>query len=259
MDLAPISQYGKRIFPFFLNDFKVVLYDLMCSGSVNPDYFDMKRYSNFDAYVDDLFDILDELKVEDCVYVGHSMSAMIGCIASVRRPALFQKFLLLGASPRYLNDVGYEGGFGQEDIKQMLSAMESNFRVWVSGFAPLAVGVDAPAAINEFSRTLLNMNPEIAVFVGRTVFESDWRTILGHVQAPCYIIQSKEDVVVPLAVAEYPRTHLGGETWVEIIPTKGHLPQLSIPALVIQALKRSIFSSEMQANCITNTSEGITV
>nr|7UKB_A Chain A, alpha/beta-hydrolase [synthetic construct] len=232
----------QRILPYFLRDFKVVLYDLVCAGSVNPDNFDFNRYSSLDAYVDDLLAILDELNIEKCVYVGHSVSAMIGCLASIRRPALFQKLILLGASPRYLNDGDYEGGFEQEDIDQVFSAMESNYAAWVSGFAPLAVGADVPAAVREFSRTLFNMRPDIALFVARTVFESDLRGILGQVKVPCHIIQTKKDVAVPLSVADYLCRHLGGKTTVEILQTEGHLPQLSAPALVIQLLRRALSS-----------------
>ncbi|GLJ42344.1 hypothetical protein SUGI_0876790 [Cryptomeria japonica] len=232
----------QRILPYFITDFKVVLFDLMCAGSVNPEYFDMRKYSCLDAYVDDLLDILDELKIDKCVYVGHSVSAMIGCLASIRRPALFQRMVLLGASPRYLNDIGYEGGFRKEDTDQLFLAMESNYSAWVSGFAPLAVGADVPAAVREFSRTLFNMRPDIALWVARTVFESDMRGILGHVKVPCYVIQSNKDMAVPLSVADCLKTHLGGKTWVKILQTEGHLPQLSAPALVIQALKTALSS-----------------
>ncbi|KAH9324521.1 hypothetical protein KI387_004699 [Taxus chinensis] len=232
----------QRILPYFVRDFKVVLFDLVCAGSVNPEYFDMNKYSILDAYVDDLFVILDELNVDKCVYVGHSMSAMIGCLASIRRPALFQKLVLVGASPRYLDDDGYEGGFKREDINQLFLAIESNYEAWVSGFAPLALGADVPAAIREFSRTLFNMRPDISLWVARTVFESDVRGILGHVKTPCHVIQGNKDIAVPLSVADYLRTHLGGKSWVKIFQTEGHLPQLTAPALINQALKTALSS-----------------
>eukprot|EP01018_Ginkgo_biloba_P034434 Gb_14437 [translate_table: standard] len=216
----------------------ILSHGLVPIRSVNPDNFDLRRYSSLDAYVDDLLVVLDELNIDKCVYVGHSVSAMIGCIASVRRPNLFEKLVLLGASPRYLNDVGYEGGFEREDIDQLLSAMGSNYSAWVSGFAPLAVGADVPAAVREFSRTLFKMRPDIALSVAKTVFESDLRGILGHVKVPCFILQSSKDMAVRLTVADYLRTHLGGKSFVDILQTEGHLPQLSAPALVIQALSR---------------------
>lgn len=90
----------QRILPFFTPHYRVVLYDLVCAGSVNPDHFDFRRYTTLDAYVDDLLTILDELRIERCAYVGHSVSAMIGILAGIRRPDLFTKLILIGASPR---------------------------------------------------------------------------------------------------------------------------------------------------------------
>ncbi|KAB1204040.1 putative strigolactone esterase DAD2 [Morella rubra] len=133
--------------------------------SFNPDCFDFRRYTTLDAYVDDLLNILDALRVDRCAYVGHSVSAMIGILASIRRPELFTKLIFLGASPRFLNDKDYHGGFERGEIEKVLYAMEANYEAWVNGFAPLAVGADVPDAVREFSRTLFNMRPDISLFV----------------------------------------------------------------------------------------------
>ncbi|WCJ35548.1 alpha/beta-Hydrolases superfamily protein [Euphorbia peplus] len=229
-----------RILPFFTQNYRVILYDLVCAGSVNPDYFDFRRYTSLDAYVDDLLTILDSLRVQRCAYVGHSVSAMIGIMASIRRPQLFSKLILVGASPRFLNDVDYHGGFERADIENVFSAMEANYEAWVSGFAPLAVGADVPDAVREFSRTLFNMRPDITLFVSRTVFNSDLRGILGLVRVPSCIIQTARDVSVPESIAEYLKTHLGGRNTVELLRTEGHLPHLSAPALLAQVLRRAL-------------------
>ncbi|KAM7516992.1 hypothetical protein LguiA_006575 [Lonicera macranthoides] len=229
-----------RILPFFTPNYRVVLYDLVCAGSVNPDYFDFRRYTTLDPYVDDLLNILVSLGVDRCAYVGHSVSAMIGILASIRRPELFSKLILIGASPRFLNDQGYHGGFEEGEIEKVFSAMESNYEAWVNGFAPLSVGADVPAAVREFSRTLFNMRPDISLFVSRTVFNSDLRGMLGLVQVPCCIIQTARDVSVPASVAEYLKNHLGGRNTVEMLNIEGHLPHLSAPALLAQVLTRAL-------------------
>ncbi|XVF64183.1 hypothetical protein PTKIN_Ptkin09bG0147500 [Pterospermum kingtungense] len=230
----------QRIVPLFAPYYRIILYDLVCAGSVNPDYFDFRRYTTLDAYVDDLLNILDALGVDRCAYVGHSISATIGILASIRRPELFSKLILIGASPRFLNDKDYHGGFEQGEIEKVFSAMEANYEAWVNGFAPLAVGADVPTAVREFSRTLFNMRPDISLFVSRTVFNSDLRGVLGLVKVPCCVIQTAKDVSVPASVAEYLRTHLGGRTTIEILKTEGHLPHLSAPALLAQVLRRAL-------------------
>ncbi|XP_074559655.1 putative strigolactone esterase DAD2 [Curcuma longa] len=230
------------ILPFFVRDYRLVLYDLVCAGSVNPDRFDFRRYATLDSYVDDLLAVLDALHVDRCFFVGHSVSAMIGILAAIRRPDLFLKLILIGASPRFLNDGDYHGGFERAQTEEVFLAMESDYEAWVQGFAPMAVGVDVPAAVQEYSRTLLNMRPDISVFVCRTVFNSDLRGVLGLVRTPCVVVQTAKDAAVPLSVASYFKHHLGGNTTVEHLPVEGHLPHLSAPAVLGQVLRRALAS-----------------
>lgn len=229
-----------RILPYFTRDYRIVLYDLVCAGSVNPDYFDFARYTSLHPYVDDLLTILDALGVGRCAYVGHSVSAMIGILAAIRRPELFSKLVLIGASPRFLNDWDYHGGFERGEIEKVFSAMEANYEAWVNGYAPLAVGADVPDAVREFSRTLFNMRPDISLYVSRSVFNSDFRDVLGMVNVPCCILQTAQDVSVPASVAEYLQNHLGGRNTIERLPTEGHLPHLSAPGLLANVLRRNL-------------------
>ncbi|KAJ8645311.1 hypothetical protein MRB53_007059 [Persea americana] len=233
----------QRILPYFQRDYQIILYDLVCAGSVNPNNFDFHRYTNLHAYVDDLLSILDALHVHSCAFVGHSVSAMIGILAAIQRPNLFSKLVLIGASPRFLNDNNYHGGFERAEVEKVFEAMEKNYEAWVSGFAPTAVGADVPAAVREFSRTLFNMRPDITLFVARTLFNSDLRGFLGMVKVPCCIVQTAKDASVPTSVATYLKTHLGGRNTVEMLPTEGHLPHLSAPAMLAAALRRALSRS----------------
>ncbi|CAH1417502.1 unnamed protein product [Lactuca virosa] len=241
--LGTDQSVWSRILPYFRTHYRVILYDLAFAGSVNPDYFDFNRYNSLDAYVDDLLQILDSLGVDRCFYVGHSLSSMIGILAAIRRPELFSKLILIGASPRFLNDKDYHGGFEAGEVEKVFLAMESNYEAWVNGFAPLAVGADVPAAVREFSRTLFNMRPDISLFVSRTVFNSDLRGVLGLVRVPCCIIQTAKDVSVPTSVATYLKEHLGGRNTVEMMNVEGHLPHLSAPALLAHHLSRALSRS----------------
>lgn len=142
---------------------------------------------------------------------------------------------------RYLNDVDYYGGFEQEDLEQLFEAMQSNYKAWCAGFAPLAVGGDMESvAVQEFSRTLFNMRPDIALSVAQTIFQSDMRNILGLVTVPCHIIQSMKDMAVPVVVSEYLHRNLAAESIVEVMHSDGHLPQLSSPDIVVPILLKHI-------------------
>lgn len=143
---------------------------------------------------------------------------------------------------RFLNDKDYHGGFEQEEIEKLFSAMEANYAAWVNGFAPLAVGADVPAVVREFSRTLFNMRPDISLFVSRAVFNSDLREFLGWVRVPCWIIQTAKDASVPASVATYLKDHLGGRNTVMMLDTEGHLPHLSAPTLLARKLRLALSS-----------------
>jgi len=226
-----------KILPFLEKNYKVILFDLPFAGAVNPSKFNYNRYKSYEGYADDLLLILDELNVDKCVFLGHSMSAMIGSIASIRKPSLFEKLIYLGGSPRYLNAPGYQGGFEQTAIDQLLQFMKTNYTGFASTFPPMAVGARFTASIEEFKKTILSMNHKVAIFVAKQVFECDERLLLPHVRVPVVIIQSRKDIIAPLFVAQYLKTHLGGKTSVKLLPTEGHLPQLSAPHLLIKALK----------------------
>lgn len=231
----------KHLVPHLVDEYRVVLYDNIGAGTTNPDYFDFQRYSTLEGYAYDVIGIFEELGISSCIFVGHSVSAMIGTIASITRPDLFAKIVMVSGSPRYLNDVDYYGGFEQEDLDQLFQAIESNYKAWCSGFAPLAVGGDMDSvAVQEFSRTLFNMRPDIALSVAQIIFQSDMRHVLGHVSVPCHIIQSMKDLAVPVVVSEYLHQNLGSESIVEVMSTDGHLPQLSSPDVVVPVLLRHI-------------------
>ncbi|CAK9206674.1 unnamed protein product [Sphagnum jensenii] len=231
----------KHILPHLVDNYRIILYDNMGAGTTDPEYFSFQRYSTLHGYADDLLSILDELEIESCIFVGHSVAGMVGCLASIERPFLFSKIIMISASPRYLNDADYFGGFEQEDLNQLFLAMQSNFKAWVSGFAPLAVGADIESpAVQEFGRTFFNIRPDIAFSVAKTVFQSDLRCILAQVSVPCHILQSSKDLAVPVVVSDYLHHSLGGPTVVEILQTEGHLPQLSSPEVVIPVLRRHI-------------------
>ncbi|XP_078430320.1 alpha/beta-Hydrolases superfamily protein [Wolffia australiana] len=231
----------KHLVPRLVAKHRVVLYDNMGAGTTDPDYFDFDRYATVEGYACDLLAILEELCISSCIFVGHSVSAIVGILASISRPDLFSKIVALSASPRYLNDLDYFGGFEHSDLDQLFEAMKSNYSAWVSGFAPLAVGDDMDSvAVQEFSRTLFNIRPDIALSVAQTIFTSDLREYLGMVTVPCHILQSSKDLAVPVGVSEFLHRRLYCKSIVEVMTSEGHLPQLSSPEIVIPVLLKHI-------------------
>jgi len=212
-----------------------LLYDLPGAGPLLPPDFDPLNYRSLSAFADDLLALLDEIGVRQASYVGHSVSGMIGVLAAIEDPGRFDKMILLNASPRYLDDVGYHGGFSRPDLDDLFDAMASNYQSWVTGFAPIAIGSDVPGAVEDFSGGLLAMRPDVAVRIARTIFESDVRELLPLLKVPTVLIHSHGDIAVPEDVAHYMEAHIS-QSRLEWIDAKGHLPHLSAPAEVIAAL-----------------------
>ncbi|XP_048133274.1 strigolactone esterase D14-like [Rhodamnia argentea] len=225
--LPPLSRY-----------FRVLVFDWGFSGAVKEQegLFDPAKHSSYDAFADDLIALLDEVGLESTVFVGHSMSGMIGCIASVKRPDLFKRLILVGASPRYLNTNGYEGGFEAAQIDRILSSVESDYHGWAPNFASLVVGPCDPPSVEAFAKCLGGMRPEVALPLARTVFLCDHREVLGRVTTPCTIIQTTNDAVVPSSVAQYMHDKIQGESTVEMIVADSHVPQLTAHQQFIDVL-----------------------
>jgi pimeloyl-ACP methyl ester carboxylesterase len=213
-----------------------MLFDLPGAGPLLPDTFDLAAYDRLDRFAEDLLALLDEMGIERCRYVGHSVSGMIGALAAVRAPHRFVQMVMLNASPRYLNDGDYHGGFEQEEVEGLLAAIKTNYEGWVAGFAPLAVAQDVPEAVTDFARGLLAMRPDVTLGVARTIFQSDLRAILPRIKVPTVLIHAHGDIAVPGEVAHYLNRHIRNSRLVWIA-AQGHLPHLSAPEEIGRVLQ----------------------
>ncbi|KAF8400758.1 hypothetical protein HHK36_014058 [Tetracentron sinense] len=226
-----------KILPYLTERYRVLVFDWNFSGSVeDQNLFDPIKHSSFQAFANDLITLIDENNLKSSVFLGHSFSGMVGCIASIKRPDLFQKLILLGASPRYLNSEDYKGGLESSEIEQIISNIESNFHTWASNFAVLAVNANDHISAEKFQKSLGRMKPEVALSMAKTIFYSDERDVLEKVQVPCTIIQTTNDMVAPVSVAYYMQKKIKGKSTVELIEADGHFPQLTVPELLLNVL-----------------------
>ncbi|KAL6526567.1 Strigolactone receptor KAI2d2 [Orobanche gracilis] len=231
----------RHLVPHLVDHYRVVLYDNMGAGTTNPNNYDFDRYATLDGFANDLISILEEFSVGKCIYVGHSLSAMVGAMASVLRPNLFHKLVMLSATPRMLNTEDYYGGFSQEDVDQLVAGLETNFNAMVLGGAHMVIACDMDSElVQEYSRTIFSMRPDIALSLVRILFAYDMRPFLGSVVVSCHIIQSCKDHFVPITVAEYISKNLGGKSVMEVMSVEGHLPHFSAPEVTIPVLLRHI-------------------
>ena len=223
--------------PAFEDRYRVVVLDLIGAGKSDQSaYRPTAAHSTLAGHATDLLGVLSALALHDVVFVGHSVAAMIGVIAAVREPQRFAKMVLISPSPRFINEKGYAGGFEQQDINELLGAMESDYRGWSQGFAPVMMSQhERPELVLELTNSFLRTNPAIAKHFARVTFFSDTRTELGFLTIPTLIVQSAHDVIAPLAVGHYLQEQLADSRLV-VVATNGHCPHLSAPRETLAAL-----------------------
>jgi len=223
--------------PAFENDFRVVLFDLVGAGRADTSSYSPAKYNSLGAYASDVLQIASALKVKDAVFVGHSVSAMIGVLAAKQRPGVFTSLVLVGPSPRYINDGGYKGGFEKSDIDDLLESLASNYLGWSSVMAPVIMGNnDRPELGEELTKSFCSMNPEIAQNFARITFLSDNREDLKNLEAKVLILQCSNDRIAPTSVGEYVHAQIAGSQLVQMQAT-GHCPNLSAPEETTAAIR----------------------
>jgi sigma-B regulation protein RsbQ len=227
----------RYVAPAFEEDHRTVLFDHVGAGGSDLNAYDPVRHGTLAGYADDVVEVCRELEVEDAVFVGHSVSAMIGVLVAARAPEAIGALVMVGPSPRYIDDGDYVGGFGREDIEELLESMDSNFLGWSSAMAPAIMGnSDRPELGEELTASFCRTDPEIAARFARVTFLSDNRADLSTVHVPTLVLQCSDDVIAPVAVGEYVHERIAGSVLVRMAAT-GHCPNLSAPQETIEAIR----------------------
>lgn len=215
--------------PVFEADYKVVLFDLVGSGNSDVSAYDFDKYSSLEGYADDLLEIIEEFADGSVVFIGHSVSAIIGLLATIKAPAKFVAQVMVGPSPCYINEGDYIGGFTQADIEDLIQTMESNYLGWSSNMAPVIMGApEQPELRQELTNSFCRTDPKIAKHFARVTFFSDHRAELAQSTTPALILQCSDDIIAPMTVGEYMQKTMP-DAQLNVIENVGHCPHLSAP------------------------------
>jgi sigma-B regulation protein RsbQ len=227
----------RHVAPAFEPAFKTVLFDSVGAGASDLSAYEPQKYASLGGYADDLIEILRDQKLSQVVFVGHSVSAMIGVLASLKAPNLFSKLILVGPSPRYIDDGDYVGGFGAAQIEELLEFLAENPMGWSQAMAPMIMGnADRPELGEELTDSFCRTDPDIAKDFARATFTSDNRADLPKVTARTLILQCSDDIIAPEVVGRYVHAQIPGSELV-ILTATGHCPNLSAPAEVTAAIQ----------------------
>jgi sigma-B regulation protein RsbQ len=228
----------RYITPAFEFGYRVILFDYVGSGRSDMASYSPDRYATLDGYAQDLLDICQELKLKDVVLVGHSISGMIGMIAALKKPKLFSNIIMVGSSACYTNkENGYTGGLDKKDVDTLLSSMEQAGSIWARPLGTRTMGnPKRPELVDELTTMFTDMEPGVARQFAGATFGADYRDKLSMLKVPTLIVQCAEDVVVPMAAAQYLHDTIK-DSRLEVLDATGHYPCLSAPDEIIDVIK----------------------
>jgi sigma-B regulation protein RsbQ len=227
----------RLVAPDFEDRYRVVTFDLVGSGQSDLTAYDRSKYAKLQGYADDVLDIVQACARGPVVFVGHSVSAMIGMLADIHAPGTFAAQIMVGPSPCYINDGDYVGGFDRSDIDGLLETLDSNYLGWSSNMAPAIMGApDQPELSVELTNSFCRTDPEIAKHFARVTFLSDNRADLPRLRTPALILQCTDDLIAPQCVGEYMQRTLPNAT-LRLIENTGHCPHLSAPSASRDAIE----------------------
>ncbi|MGA9582970.1 MAG: alpha/beta hydrolase [Allosphingosinicella sp.] len=231
------SNMWRFVAPAFEESHRVVLFDHVGCGKADSSAWDPRRHSTLQGYADDVVEIARAVGMTDGIYVGHSVSAMIGILAARAAPELFGRLVLIGPSPCYINDGDYRGGFERSDIEELMTFMDSNFLGWSAALTPQIMGnPERPELAEELNNSFCRTDPDIAKQFARVTFLSDNRRDLEGVNLPVLILQCSEDLIAPDSVGAWVHQRLPGSSLVRLEAT-GHCPNLSAPEETVEAIR----------------------
>ncbi|MFD9489326.1 alpha/beta fold hydrolase [Streptomyces sp. NPDC059991] len=222
--------------PALVEDYRVVLFDYVGSGRADASAFTEDRYASLHGYARDVVEVCEAFDLQDAVFVGHSVSAMIGVLAADMAPERIGALVMVAPSPRYIDDDGYRGGFSAEDIDELLASLESNYLGWSAAMAPVIMGnTERPELGEELKNSFCATDPDMARVFARTTFLSDSRNDLQGVRVPTLVLECTQDVIAPREVGAFVHQSIPGSTLVTLDAT-GHCPHLSAPEATNEAI-----------------------
>lgn len=230
----------RNFIPVFQDNYQLIFFDYVGAGRSDLSAYNSNRYSSLDGYAQDILDIIGALKLTEVIFIGHSVSSMIGVRAAMIQPDVFSKLIFVSPSPCYINDGAYTGGMERSDLDGLFSMMDSNYLGWSGEMAPLIMGnSDRPELGEELNTNFCATDPDIAREFAKVTFLSDNRADLTNLQVPSLTLQSSQDMLAPLEVGYYIKDHTPQNTLV-ILNATGHCPHLSAPDETITAIRKYI-------------------
>lgn len=227
----------RYVAPQFEKEYRVILFDYVGAGKSDYSAYQSEKYKTLEGYAQDVVEMCKELRLKEVIYVGHSVGATIGMLASLQEPALFKQLIMLGPSPCYINDLpSYKGGFEREDLDGLFEMMELNYIGWANYLSKVVMkNLERPELAAELEGSFCSTDPLCAKEFARATFLSDYRHVLQQVTVSTCILQCKDDSIAPKEVGIYMNEHIK-ESAIFFMEATGHCPHVSQPEETTQLI-----------------------
>ena len=234
------------VIPAFEKNYKIVLFDYVGCGKSDITAYNPERYSTLDGYAHDVLEICEALNLNNINFIGHSVSSMVGALAAIQKPDLFNSMIMIGPSPRYINELpDYKGGFERKDLEGLLDVMDNNYIGWASYLAPVVMqNPERPNLTKELEESFCSTDPVITRKFAEVTFFSDNRADLSKIRIPCLIMQCSDDAIAPDEVGEYTHKHIQDSEFVKM-DASGHCPHMSHPEETIAIIQKFLVEKEV--------------
>ncbi|RZK24685.1 MAG: alpha/beta hydrolase [Flavobacterium sp.] len=244
----------KFITSAFLDDYKLILFDYVGSGNSDISHYDFHKYATLDGYACDVTEIIQQLNLENVIFIGHSVSGMIGMLAAIQNPDAFEKLIFIGPSPKYINSHQYFGGFEKDQVEDLFKFMVADFSGWAQNLAPQVMQNSLKPEFSEFlQESFESMNPKIALAFAKATFNCDYRDSLKLLSVPSVSILATDDFVAPKAVGDYIRRHTP-YNFTHMMNATGHYPHISATEETIRTIKYFIEGNEVGSRYLNRSS-----
>lgn len=189
----------------------------------------------FEHLVQDLFRVLDTLKIETCVLASESAGAFVVLEAALRQPERFTGLVMV--SPRY------QGG-KSAGATRFIEGCKANFEATMEMFVKACTPEDNCEAERRWGKQIvMRSDSASAVQLMECLEDVQLEEQLSSILLPTLLIHGKHDVITPFASSEalakrIPNSHLVS------IDDAGHVPTVTRPAQVVQAIEEFLAAHE---------------
>ena len=178
--------------------------------------------------VDDLFTVLNAHEVGSCVLAGESLGALTCLLAVMREPTRFSGLVLVDGAP----------AASEEAMSPLVKGSRTDYTMTVAKFVDACVPEPDSEHIRRWARQILmRAEPEAAARMFEAHYEQNVFVDVSQISLPTLVVHGQLDAIVPVAIGEAVASAIP-ESELVVIPGAGHVPTLTRPREVVDAIDR---------------------